>query len=277
MTSTVATHKAFAILPDYVALNQAILDDPTDELPRLALADLLEEVLTGTEAATGQTPDACLLRLIRGTPLTQPKYQKHSLAKSGMAAVGESIQATPIEGSMNLITHDAYRAWHPTVWPLIGGGKRGQAPTGGPIAGPTRWALGAWDGGSLSYTEIGRTGQGLGGVPHKVIIALRVGFPSTVVCPWEAWRDHGKALAQALPLEKVTLTDRRPCPSIGWGWFGGNLGQPEDLDTNVWALLDGDDVKHFTTTVWKWYSTRELAVDALSRALIKWAQGDQSV
>jgi uncharacterized protein (TIGR02996 family) len=105
---------------------------------------------------------------------------------------------------------------------------------------------------------------------------LRHGFVDEVRCPLGAWTDHGPAVVRAHPVTRAELTDAEPWRSrTGEGVFAWNdredraPGSPDELPGWLYALLAGhinDRPRH-----WKRYRGREAALDALSDALIRWA------
>jgi uncharacterized protein (TIGR02996 family) len=111
----------------------------------------------------------------------------------------------------------------------------------------------------------------------RVRLFVRRGFVESVRCPFAAWLDHGEAVCAAHPVTRVGATDRRPTrlpggpAAPGWYcWPAYDPTQPHVLGSEIWGLLRGgwSSIWH---RYWRFYDDDAAALDALSDALIKWA------
>jgi uncharacterized protein (TIGR02996 family) len=115
-----------------------------------------------------------------------------------------------------------------------------------------------------------------GSQPHWVLTPRR-GFVEEVTLPLAAWREHGRTLVAVCPLVRVGLTDREPRDALRpneWWWWEEDEAHPVppircDLPTALWELLPGD-----RTPGWRGirYDSRAAAVDALSVACLAFAR-----
>lgn len=111
-------------------------------------------------------------------------------------------------------------------------------------------------------------------------IPFRRGFVESVRCPIATWLTHGPAVVLAHPVQTVTITDREPKEvrgTCGW-WRSYHPIADDDLPTSIWDLLEGGDGGDgvggggLDDVGWRYYDSRELALSALSSALIRWAK-----
>jgi uncharacterized protein (TIGR02996 family) len=98
---------------------------------------------------------------------------------------------------------------------------------------------------------------------------------------------HGPALVRTQPVERVTLTDRDPLHSpavdrfpADWSWVRYDMGllhsndrTPQFIPPDLWDMLEGFDTSPSARVRASRYHTRQAAIDALSAALLKWANG----
>jgi uncharacterized protein (TIGR02996 family) len=103
------------------------------------------------------------------------------------------------------------------------------------------------------------------------------GFVWRVALPLDAFMEHAKALFDHHPITEVVLTDREPVqarenpttPLPEWRWFRhdgrGDVGRG-DVPATVWDRLMGGQVNKWNWV--RWYTTREDALAALSRACV---------
>jgi uncharacterized protein (TIGR02996 family) len=116
---------------------------------------------------------------------------------------------------------------------------------------------------------------GLCGHPgDDFFVTFRRGFVAEVTLPCDQWMRHGPALVRAAPLERVTLSDRRPAEHGRYfAWYGyappGFLsGSPPSL---LYDLLTGG-VPSAPQGLMREYHSAAEAYDDLSRACLKWAR-----
>jgi hypothetical protein len=102
---------------------------------------------------------------------------------------------------------------------------------------------------------------------------FRRGFLAEWKGPLDAWLEHGKALAAAHPLERVELSGKEPRNfprHLTWAWYHGGSSEA-NLPEDVFALLDGF-LEPLSSSLAKYYPSREKALAAASRALLAWAR-----
>lgn len=125
------------------------------------------------------------------------------------------------------------------------------------------------------------------------------GFVREVRCPLQMWLDHGKEIVRRHPVERVEVTDREPRQVISrnavlsWRWVRSALsdsvnahciyepvfkrlppGMPA-MEARGWRKPD--TIRHPLRSeqdfhAFRYYRTREAALDALSAACLKWAK-----
>lgn len=111
------------------------------------------------------------------------------------------------------------------------------------------------------------------------------GFISTVRLPLQAWRDHGRALAQSHPLERVELSDREPANGSGdplppgpWFWVGDDRWDEYPAHTHRLPLWLARHLPDCPLPEWETgayvvrFASRADALDALSSALLAHAR-----
>ena len=110
---------------------------------------------------------------------------------------------------------------------------------------------------------------------------LHRGFVSSVDCPESWWLEHGREVACANPLERVTLTDREPWvyQQEFWRWAVVNNDECApiagcELSRRIFMFLDGGSK---AVRFRRDYSTRQEALDDLSQACIKLARSEQQL
>jgi uncharacterized protein (TIGR02996 family) len=114
---------------------------------------------------------------------------------------------------------------------------------------------------------------------HMFDITCRRGFVAEVACPLGDWLDHGKAICEQHPVERVRITDRVPYFGVSdndWSWIytPPNLiwdDKPRILPYDVWRLLDQHDTSSARMRA-KRYRTREHALARLNVAALTWAR-----
>ncbi len=116
-------------------------------------------------------------------------------------------------------------------------------------------------------------------------VEFRHGFVAEVCLSQAAWLEHGPALVQACPLEKVTLSDKRPLHYSDqdgrWGWYGHTPHVLVEEISHFWlpgalfALLPGG--LRSRSPHGRRYPSAEAALAALSDACLVWARNHQLV
>ena len=112
-----------------------------------------------------------------------------------------------------------------------------------------------------------------GGTPA---VEFRRGFVGRVVCTLDAWLEHGPAIVRAHPVTRVELGGKEPVAAgAGYGWMPVLLSHDRgQLPWELADLLPGKD-SHWVAggiLIYRCGDTSELAIDALSDALIAWAR-----
>lgn len=116
---------------------------------------------------------------------------------------------------------------------------------------------------------------------QRVELRLARGFPSHVSCPMAFWMAHGPAIVRAAPVERVTVTDKRPnlirsrADRRCWQWDFEIAGVPprtHDLPKTLWRAIapfnpSRDHIDDYAT-----YDTEAAAQDALSVVCLAWAK-----
>lgn len=114
----------------------------------------------------------------------------------------------------------------------------------------------------------------------RCLMRFRRGFVYLARCTLADWLKHGKAICAAHPIERVELTDKRTAFRGGafcwWAHWEGlqDTSALDDVGSDIWNCLE-KSTKLISPAIgcgWKGYATEALAVDALSKALIKWAR-----
>ena len=109
------------------------------------------------------------------------------------------------------------------------------------------------------------------------------GFVSSISCPWAKWEQHGPDLIARHPIERVTLTEKRPrhSPALNsgqtevWTWWRGVHDGSEYLPAGIHSLLKrgrgGATAGVDRYFVWLDYDTEQDALDDLSQACVSFA------
>lgn len=218
-------------MSDREAVLKAILDDPADDLPRLAFADLCEEA--------GDVTRAEFIRVqLEQARLPEPEYK----------TIGPVFgnDGTFYDNGKCVLCRPGQRCqWH-ALWQraddLIAGASVPPYFNSHMPAAILSWR---WTRGFVSYVR----------------------------CPFDAWRQHGPALAAAHPLERVELSDKRPHASAMFSvvsWWEPRLacGDRSDIPLDVFALLCGGNLRSGEAGKWREYATVKDAEDDLSQALL---------
>lgn len=208
-----------AALSDRAAILRAVIDDPADDLARLAFADWCEE--------GGELERAEFIRV-----------QIEAETPIGILPTGEVIRVRDVKGPrqaalleresllLNVVRHH----WLPL------------------------------------YT------------PDVDFVWCR-GFVESVRLPLAAWLKHSHRLVREHPLARVEVTDHEPMMhgdvltpkgQTMFGWLRAAGGESEAITESVWLLLAGGQT--FNSRRWKFYPTRNDALDALSDALLRFAK-----
>jgi uncharacterized protein (TIGR02996 family) len=113
---------------------------------------------------------------------------------------------------------------------------------------------------------------------------FRRGFLAEVTLPCGQWMRHGLALVRAAPLERVTLSNLHPSPRPPWHdwyppWTHDMALAHHDVPAAIlpeplWNALDWptEDGKGSHGPAMRGYPSEDAALDALSRASLKWAR-----
>lgn len=237
---------------DGEALSRAIIEQPADDLVRLAYADFLEE--------NGGEKRAEFIRL-------QIELAVHYRAKAQAEATGK-----PWTDGMRLFSRreeirarESGLAHDDVSGPLLEFVR---------LLRPRRVAWQWWkDVGCAQLQDLDDTSTVLCGSVY-----FRRGFADRVVCRSGLWEQCGPAVAKAHPVRRVELTDKLPRSGVGfWQWTddaGGVFGdQSACLPVCLFGLIDREPTKDdqvFCNA--KFFSSELRATDALSDALILWAR-----
>lgn len=211
------------------ALLAAVLAAPDDDLPRLVLADWLDE--------NGREERAHIIR--------DPKPYTFSNEWGDWALVvgeGETVARAYVEHFV------ALNEWGVSSWPQ---GVRITVRRG--FVSEVRCTLAGWCGRS-NFAEVTSV-SGFSLPP--------VEFRTTGIGP-QIVRRH--------PVTKVVLTDREPHEGVSkfLMWSQGISERPHAIPLPVWNLLSAYAVG--SSTITRFYPTREAAISALSAALVAWAK-----
>jgi uncharacterized protein (TIGR02996 family) len=104
------------------------------------------------------------------------------------------------------------------------------------------------------------------------------GFVAEVACPLGDWLDHGKAICEQHPVERVRITDRVPYFSVSdndWSWIYTPPDwddEPHVLPRELWNILDQHDTSLSARVRARRYRTREHALARLNVAVLTWAR-----
>lgn len=229
---------------DGAAILQAILDDPADDLPRLAYADWLEE-------SGGDLARAELVRV-------QIRLHRLRFGQGEQAFLQEHIDSLQQRESELIEKHSL--SWFDS----------------------DDWRFhGDWYGIGFVKNGDGTTNHG-GWHDNKgyILADMTRGFVSHITCTLAEWEQHGPALCATQPVTRVELTDREPVEDAnGWNWghrarysptasFSTNRLARARLPVPIWKALEGGTLgKHF-----RWYKSKGAAEDALSAALLLMAK-----
>jgi len=122
--------------------------------------------------------------------------------------------------------------------------------------------------------------------PSGAALVWRRGFVVEVSCTAADFVEHAAALFSAHPVERVTLTDKRPCRAgmtdmPEWTWFVEDVAS-DPIDEPIEArlpgclfdMLDRRDAFSWSRPLVSWvpYRTRQSALDALSRACVAYGR-----
>ncbi len=211
-------------MTDGDAILRAILDDPADDLPRLAYADWLEE--------NGQMERAEFIRLqLELAPHESALRRPHP---EQALCTDESAHWCPVCGDCRCPEPETSKCYP---------GCRLHARTsrhhsdeslklycadlrrrerdlldrhGDGIAAGVAAAFGL----RLRMVDYGYGGGA--GLCGFVKWLWRRGFVAEIRCPLQAWLDHGPAVVRAHPVEVVEVTDKKPAVVAGaYGWLSG--------------------------------------------------------
>lgn len=210
--------------PAYAGLVRAILENPFDDVPRLILADWLDE--------NGDPDRAEFIRLQMRIAEMRPGPEEHRKASNLLRRFDRGAPVpmrakTPAAMMMRetILLRDNAMRWQ-EYW---------------------------FDG--VRFGEPSR------------------GFVETASCNTAAWLTHGSDAVVSYPLVGVTLADKEPWlnPQVGsWLWLidlsAIGMGQ-DDLPPELFNMLQPDRDR-----VSAKYSTRNDALEALSRACVDWAR-----
>lgn len=230
---------------DEHALLQAILASPEDDLPRLALADLLEE--------TGDGDRAEFIRM--QIELAHIDAIEHDCGPKGewettCAACGAHAYGQSLENmALALLLRHSLEWLSPSplpgppfydLWPI----KHGWATTSGP------------------------------GTEHtRCLVQFQRGLVARIELPIRAFMEHAGAIFKAAPIEEVLMTDRQPRAtanedSFGWyNWPEWPAHGADDLPLVIWGLLVLP-----ASANWKWADTADAALAAASAACVAYGR-----
>lgn len=273
--------------PDYKAMLAGILATPDDDLPRLVLADWLDELQQDDATARAEFIRLGVQIESWGCTFKQTPEQPGWNHLCGTDEKGYWL-CQPLRSRERALLAEHAATWlmpSPTPFPPLvrGSGQHG-------------WSL----------KEVTRLGE------RYLPVVFRRGFPTDVRCTladWIGgecgcggtgeWVDYtvvlyhgctrcrgtqrltgiGPAVVAAHPVESVRVTDREPrSHTAGRWWYRFGSGADDLPDTLIPHLSSSDlcggwsgyQIGQYTNAVW--FPTREAALSALSTVLIAWAK-----
>lgn len=226
-----------AAATDGAAILRAILDDPADDLPRLAYADWCDEngraeraEFVRLQIGRERDPDWHGFLCLPERPCRNCRRERHLFAVPADAAM---FAGGPLWGG-----------WQPR-----------------PVSGRSPLTL--------------HFGEPLSD-PPAFLFTFRRGFVAAVNCPLDAWLAHGPAVVRAHPVTALRITDRVPWnPAPGEAYWFPDLpnGFPAAaLPAVVLAALRDDETRASVVDGSKMYRSPKLALDALNAAALLWAK-----
>jgi len=101
-------------------------------------------------------------------------------------------------------------------------------------------------------------------------ITFQRGFIHTVRCTIADWIEYGSKIIATNPVERVEVSDRKPLRSFitskfYWNYSSGNVERPFIVPYKIWNLVHANEEEYG-------FTSRELAINALSDALIAYAK-----
>jgi uncharacterized protein (TIGR02996 family) len=228
-----------------------IIENPSDDVVRLAYADLLDE------EAGGPTPRGEFIRVQCELTRLGPTKCRCAEEPRYSYCTGCAAHWPLRRREKELLTAENAMAW-----------------------GPDRelWAAGL-DRPFITLNFLGEGADAFGLPPNYVGVLFRRGFVASIHLSLADFLAHATALAR-LPLERVTLSDRDPARWGEWSvWYGARLTVPDPqaalarerhwLPRSLYDLLSGGEDYRSDHRRWP---TRAAAVDALSTACLTWAR-----
>lgn len=113
---------------------------------------------------------------------------------------------------------------------------------------------------------------------HVWPFEYRRGFIHSITIPLADWLEHGARIVRCQPVEAVRVSDKRPWNSGNrrWGFSYDSADAEYDgdwwvLPYEIWELLDGYS-KPFSTAYRRWWKMESDAVEAMSRACLRFAR-----
>jgi uncharacterized protein (TIGR02996 family) len=230
--------------PDYLALLRGVRERPADDLPRLVIADWLDEHGEGDRAEFIRV-QCELARRGEGWSEARKEVRRRVLLREISDTAAAILLATA--------------ETHPDA--LQGREQELLAVNAAKWSPPGFLAV-------TSPDYFGRPDE------HRILVYRR-GFVESVHGPLAAWLEHGPAVVASHPVEGVTATDREPWPTGDvrpdqqYGW---RLTRGEHLaDPNFIPVVVGNCLPGGRGPLRNRYPTREAALAALSDALLAWA------
>lgn len=228
-------------------LLRAILADPADDTARLAYSDALEE--------EGQDERAEFVRVQVGLERDWPSLYQQPKETRGCFPTGPADEWGEC-AALQARELDLYKRLGPA-----------------PLFGPAWWGL------PPSLLHLGSRPT-----PDPAdkwgVYTLRRGFVAEVSCPAAAFVEHAAALFAAHPVERVTLTDRKPgvrfLLSNGFdngGWIWGRASDysptpaawPHHLPKPLWEVMAARGAEGP-------FADQQLALDALARVCVAYGR-----
>lgn len=240
MTATIdATDTAFI---------RAICESPADDAPRLIYADWLEETARDVECDQPGYDDG------------EPHFQCPTCDGSGVVSDGRRERAEFIRVQCELALFD--RWCHNADFHV-------QTPRGVNIDELRRRERELLAGNNRRWFH---GCPGLLDVTDSFTWDYRRGFISHVTCSVADWLRHGRDIVQRQPVERVTISDKRPGRFSNMiVWYGSaHPNSVYTLPLELWGHLRNarDDFSQWTNH----YPTEADALDAISDACLCWAR-----
>lgn len=257
----------------------AILDDPADDLPRLAYADWLEE--------QSQCERAGFIRAqlrLAANPVACWRVVPQRLSPDGGV-----LEVPPAQ-----VPHQLKPGDHLVFKPPGGGRRRPvahpvEAVMHGGIGEPTRIGYGPPVRPAAAYAAFADreatkpllykahvTGSPAWARPIPGMAwdegGWERGFLQRARCPLESWLKHGAGAVSSHPVRRVAVMNREPAEGRDWfGWYmdGSDAAEIDCLPDEVWHALDLPRLS--PGSLFKYADTREAAISALSDALLLYA------